>query len=356
MKKSLLCIASLAIGSALSAQITITQSDIAPLYSQIRQANDTLPSVTPGSAGANQTWNLSGLHNDREDTLVFTLPQFTPYAADFPNANLAVVNSNNGSPMYIFLVNTPSTLNIEGQAADPFATGNIPLSFDNNEVMLPFPSTYNSSYTDTATTYRQFFVGQNIPPLGYIDSARVHMHVYKTSVMDGWGSCTTPLNTYNTIRQNIKRVEYDTIDIYTSGFWIPEVYTSMDSIRTYAYWANGIGYPVAQLTDYQDLGTISSATWIPALPQVIGMSEYSNGVSMHVYPNPSVETVTFSSNGAKVAVINLTDMNGRIIRSVNVNADQTTMNVSDLASGMYFYQAVDAHGAILDKGKLNVFH
>lgn len=356
MKKSLLCIAALVTASALSAQITITQSDIAPLYSQVRQANDTTPTVTPGTPGTNQTWNLTGLNNQREDTLVFTLPQFTPYSADFPNANMAVINSNNGSPSYSYLLNTSSSLNIEGQASDPFGTGTIPISFDDNEVMLPFPSTYNSSYTDTARTYRQFFVGQNIPPLGYIDSARVHSHVYKTSVIDGWGTCTTPLNTFNALRQNAKRVQYDTIDVYTSGFWIPEVYTSMDSIRLYAYWANGVGYPVAQLTDYQDLGTITSATWIPALPQVIGVSEVSNSINMNVYPNPSAETVTFSSNGAKVVVINILDINGRIIRTANVMSDLTSINISDLASGIYFYQALDTHGAIRDSGKLNVQH
>lgn len=356
MKKSLLFITSLAFGSALTAQITITQSDIAPLYTQVRQAYDSMPTVTEGNAGANQTYNLSGLNNHVEDTLTFTLPQFTPYASDFPNANLAVINSNQGTPNYTYLMNTSSTLNIQGQASDPFATGTMAVSFDNDEVFIEFPSTYNSSYTDTASTYRQFFVGQNIPPLGYVDSARIHMHVYKTSVVDGWGSCTTPLNTYNVIRQNIKRVEYDTIDVYAFSTWIPEVYTSMDSTRTYCFWANGIGYPVAQLEDYQDFGTITSAIWIPGLPQQIGVAEMANNINMNVYPNPSVETVTFGSNGAKLAAIYLLDMNGRIVKSANVTSDKTSINVSDLATGMYFYQAVDAHGTILEKGKLNVYH
>jgi hypothetical protein len=356
MKKSLLCIAAFITASALSAQITITQSDIAPLYSQIRQANDTTPGVTEGNSGANQTYNLTGLNNQREDTLVFTLPQFTPYGSDFPNANMAVINSNNGTPSYSYLLNTSSSLNIEGQASDPFGTGTIPISFDDNEVFITFPSTYNTSFVDTAKTYRQFFVGQTIPPLGYIDSARVHTHVYKTSVVDGWGPCTTPLNTFNALRQNVKRVQYDTIDIYTSGFWIPEVYTSMDSSRIYSYWANGVGYPVAQLVDYQDLGTIISATWIPALPQIIGVPEFANNINMNVYPNPSAETVTFSSNGSKVAIINILDINGRIIRTANVTSDLTSINISDLASGMYFYQALDTHGAIRDSGKINVQH
>jgi hypothetical protein len=57
-----------------------------------------------------------------------------------------------------------------------------------------------------------------------------------------------------------------------------------------------------------------------------------------------------------VSVINILNANGQIIRTANVTADETSINVSDLASGMYFYQAVDINGAILEKGKLNVYH
>jgi hypothetical protein len=159
------------------------------------------------------------------------------------------------------------------------------------------------------------------------------------------------------VRLNALRHQIDTVDIQTMNTWIPGAFVQDDSSRLYTYWANSIGYPLAELTDAQDFGTITSATWIPALvQQYVGVSEFANTTNMNVYPNPSVETVTFVSNGAHVSVINILNINGQIIRSAEVTADQTSINVSDLAPGMYFYQALDANGTVLEKGKLNVHH
>jgi hypothetical protein len=190
-----------------------------------------------------------------------------------------------------------------------------------------------------------------------IDSVHIHTTVYKTAFVDGWGVVTTPLGTFNCVRLNALRHQIDTVDIQTMNTWIPGAFVQDDSSRLYTYWANSIGYPLAELTDAQDFGTITSATWIPALvQQYVGVSEFANTTNMNVYPNPSVETVTFVSNGANVSVINILNINGQIIRSAEVTADQTSINVSDLASGMYFYQALDANGTVLEKGKLNVHH
>jgi hypothetical protein len=357
MKKSLLCFASLAIGSALSAQITINQGDIAPLYTGVLQNNDTLTSssLLPGNAGANQTYNLTMMNAHTTDTLVFTQPQFTPNGSNFPGSNeAATVNTNQA---YIYFNLSSTSFEVTGQSADPIGSGLIDIPFTDYEKMMNLPCTYNTGFMDTARGEGWTYLGYD-PGVGFvIDSVHIRSTVYKNSWVDGWGSATTPLGTYNVLRINTARRQLDTIDIQTMSVWIYEAFTQDDSVRTYTYWANGLGFPLAELTDYQDFGTITGATWLQATPTPnVGVPEFNSGAIANVYPNPSIETVTFVSNGAKVAVINLTDVNGRIIRSVNVTADQTTMNVSDLASGMYFYQAVDAHGAILEKGKLNVYH
>src|SRR5579863_2626113 len=70
------------------AQITITESDLTQIGSDYVAANDTLPTVTPGSRGTNQTWNLSGIKNLYQDTAFVVNAYTLPYYADFATANI----------------------------------------------------------------------------------------------------------------------------------------------------------------------------------------------------------------------------------------------------------------------------
>lgn len=354
MKKILLSIATCAFVSALSAQITITQNDLAPLYSVVLQNNDSTPTVTPGNPGTNQAYNLLGLNAHTTDSLLFTLPQFTPYGSTFTGSNLSVVI--NTSQAFLYFNSTPTIFEITGQAADPIGNGIIQIPFDNYETRLTFPCSYNTTFTDVATGLGRTYLGYD-PGIGFqVDSVLIHTTIFKNSIVDGWGSATTPLGTYNVLRINTHRLQVDTIDIQAFSSWIPAAFSQMDSTRTYSYWANGIGFPLAELDDHLEFNTITSARWIPSLPQQIGMSEFTNTIDMSVFPNPSVETVTFATKGSSVKIIRLLDANGKLIRTTNVDGDNSIMNVSDLSAGFYFYQACDVNGNILDKGKLSIAH
>jgi hypothetical protein len=354
MKKYLLSITAIAFVSALSAQITINESDLAPVYSVIHQNNDTTPTVVQGSAGTNQTYNLSAMAAQTTDTLLFTLPQFTPYGSTFAGSNLTVdVNSETA---FLYFNESQTSFQITGEVINPIDTTFIKIPFDNFETRLNFPCTYNSSFVDTAHGQAYAYMGYD-PGVGFqIDSIQVHTTIYKNAIVDGWGTAVTPLGTYNVIRVNTFRHEIDTVDLQTSGFWLYGAYGMDDSSRVYSYWANGIGYPVAELTDAHDFGTITGASWIPQLPQQIGMSEFTNTIDMNVFPNPSIETVTFTTKDANVKTICILDASGSVVRKTNVENNNTVVNVNDLSTGMYFYQAIDANGTILGKGKINITH
>jgi hypothetical protein len=354
MKKTLLGLVAVSLGSALSAQITITQGDIAPYYFSVLQNNDTMPTVTPGMPGTNQTYNLTALNAHTTDTFDFTDPNFTPNGSAFPGSNeAAIINTNQA---YVYFNVSSTAFQITGQAADPIGNGIVNIPYSDWEKVLNFPCTYNSAFMDTAKGEGWTYLGYD-PGIGFqVDSVHIHTTVYKNSIVDGWGQATTPLGTYNVIRVNALRHQIDTVDIQAFNAWIPNAFIQDDSTRTYTYWANGIGFPLAELSDHQDLNTITSATWIPAMPQMIGMNEYADAANMNVFPNPSVETVNFMTNGSKVAVIHIMNANGQLVRSANVVSDKTSVNVSDLAPGIYFYQATDANGTVLEKGKISVHH
>ena len=88
------------LGSNTFAQITVTDTDLIGVGDIIYQANDTLPgsTITPGNAGANQTWDFSTLQESSTGNLLFISPIGTTYENQYPNANLCM--NDNGSLSY----------------------------------------------------------------------------------------------------------------------------------------------------------------------------------------------------------------------------------------------------------------
>ncbi len=69
-----------------------------------------------------------------------------------------------------------------------------------------------------------------------------------------------------------------------------------------------------------------------------------------MYPNPADNVLNITSkNGISMETISITDLNGRVIRTQNVNTvSNAEINVSDLSAGVYFVsvQTADAKGTV----------
>ncbi|HTF03842.1 MAG TPA: T9SS type A sorting domain-containing protein [Bacteroidia bacterium] len=334
MKKQVLFLSAVVLAGALSAQVTITTADQPAVGDVYTRARDTTMTQSPGNSGSSQTYAFGALLNQSVDSVTFTLPQWTPFGASYPNSNISVMV--NQGDAYIFGDMTPTQFSVQGQAADPFGSGAIPLTFSNPETQMLYPAAYGGSFADTAYGLNQFYFGID-PGIGFvIDSVRVHSWIYKDSEYDGWGSCETPLDTFNVLRQNTYRKQIDTVDIYAFGSWAPAFITQVDSTRTYQYWANGIGFPVVELTDQDDLGQISNAIWLVILPTLTGIPAAEHSTGIPAYPNPSFDVWTFDTPAAE-GTLEITDMTGRVVRTVNITRSQTHVSVVGLAAGMYSY-------------------
>lgn len=349
MKKQLLFLSLVAFAGTASAQVTITAADQAPLLSVFHQGRDTTQTQSEGGAGASQTYAFSGLLNQGEDSMTFTNVQWTPYGASFPQANLAIVQ--NLGDAYIYATQSSTMLEINGQAADPLGTGMIALVFSNPETQMIFPAALGSSFGDTAGGVTQFYYGMD-PGIGFtVDSVRIHTLVTKESDFDGWGSLTSPLGTFNVLRQNTFRKQVDTIDIYAFGSWAPAFFSQEDSTRTYTYWTNGIGFPLVELTDQGDQGQITNCTWLVSNPTVTGIPTNDNSNTIVAYPNP-VSDVLNVQTSVEEGSIEVIDMTGRVVKTANINSTSTRIDVSDLAAGMYTYRVVGQN----QQGKVQVAH
>ncbi len=74
--------------------------------------------------------------------------------------------------------------------------------------------------------------------------------------------------------------------------------------------------------------------------------------ALAIYPNPSNGNITIKNNGIALEAVTITDINGRAIRSVNLNGmtTNTTLDLSsDLSSGLYFVTLVSDKGNVVKK-------
>jgi hypothetical protein len=59
--------------------------------------------------------------------------------------------------------------------------------------------------------------------------------------------------------------------------------------------------------------------------------------NLKIYPNPAENTVTLNSHTSLIERVTLTDLNGRVVLSKNINALQDIqLNISNLNTGLYF--------------------
>ncbi len=364
MKKQLLFISSgILLAVASNAQITITTADISTINTTIRQANDSMATVSIGNSGTNQTWDLSGLNSHTEDTLYFLNPASTPAPTAFPTANLAVKLNQQGNDAYIYAINNASGLSFLGnRVALDLGTGSPIIITQRNtpsEIQANFPSTYASSYTNNYVTNVLDSVMQTInTPFGafFVDSIKMVSHVTKTSTCDGWGTVTTPLSGtgFNALRFETVKINADTIWAYLStfGMWT-EIQGTLDTTKTFTWWANGVGFPLAEVTVdyYSDIA--KTATWLKVAPTV-GINEYSNTLDANIYPNPAQNVIYFATKADKVNSVQVFDINGKLVRSFNVTNDISSLDVSELSNGMYTYSIIAKDRSVANRGKFTV--
>jgi hypothetical protein len=357
MKKQLLLFTSVIAVFTASAQITITDADIATVGKTILQKNDTMPTVSIGNSGASQTWNLAALNSHTTDTMYFVNPAGLPNASQFPSSNLGIKMRQQGQNTNVFANISSANLRALGIGATVDIMGtpyNVVLKNNPAEIISNFPATYNTTFNNNYVTKGSFYFGID-PGIGFtVDSVRLVSHVNKTVTFDGWGSVTTPMGTYNSLRVETLKHNSDTISGYIAmfGMWI-DFQTTMDSSKTYDWWANGIGFNLASVTVDWVTENAISATWLPSLPTV-GINEYTSAESVNVFPNPAQNVVNFMVDASKAQSIQVYDITGKMINAYTVSVNNPQIDITSFANGIYSYSVVGKNGVVLNRGKFTV--
>ncbi|MFZ5434529.1 MAG: T9SS type A sorting domain-containing protein [Calditrichota bacterium] len=310
----------LTIAVSASAQISITQSSIAPVGTAWTTYSTIMNTVefNVGSAGPNQTWTFDEYAFDSEAPGEVVNPAGTPYAADFPTANHALTSDGTA---YTYYRLTPSAAYFLGMASADAAT-----VFDPEAYLMPFPCSYNSQWTTvihSVMEYEQLIIESTDSIL---------------NVADGWGTIQTQFGS-----ASVLRVFGHTYSRLETNFTPP---TESEYLGYIWYSANGLD--VASVisddgetnpnftTGFMEMSTVPQAAEPLRGPVA---SEFYVGQN---YPNPFNPSTTLPMELSKPVHVTLSvyDATGRLTMQEEMDLSaghhQLAVNGSDWSSGVYW--------------------
>ena len=89
-------------------------------------------------------------------------------------------------------------------------------------------------------------------------------------------------------------------------------------------------------------------------PPPLGVSAIASKVEVSVYPNPASNTVTITlPSNTKNAIANIVSIDGSVVLSQQISGSNATINISNLAAGIYTVNVSFANGSIVSN-KLTV--
>jgi hypothetical protein len=334
-----------------TAQISVTNADVAPFGDIAIIAHDTIPapSILAGPAGASQTWNFSALKNIFHDSLAFETPASTHSGSRFPLANACVITNKKQNA---YLINNTSSLSVLGAAAAisivPGITDTIIETFAPSSKIMQWPSTMGTTYTDNYMVTAKAKL--SLSAFGY-DSIRIKNITTSNTLVDAWGNVTTPLGTFATIRQMRVSINIDTTWIHRLAppSWLVQTHV-YDTITHYAWWTSDptVGFPLCEMDNQKRPGmadTATNITWMQVKPSPQSVIELSDLNTLSVFPNPANNFITVRMKTGDVYTISVMDMTGRIVSAPQVLLNETTsVSTASLNNGMYFLIVMNKDG------------
>ena len=140
-----------------------------------------------------------------------------------------------------------------------------------------------------------------------------------------------------------------TTQIYSNAALLNNAFTQ---ITTPVWTAPSTGIYYFGFNDNSAAATTASTTMrldTVSMTSVLGTNDFLSS-NFSVFPNPVKNVINFSNDAnAVVSLVEMTDLNGRVIKSQKVNATEGQISVSDLATGMYMMKITTDQGVAVKK-------
>lgn len=317
MKKHLQNLFAFAIlGSSVTAlaQPTLTGANTNPTIGEIFATKNTTIGVTPGSAGASQTWNLSGLGAGTSVTINAVSVASTPSAASFPGANIAYYDGS----AYGYSNNSAAASINHGNTA-----GGVLFSYSNPETILSFPVNFNNVSTDS---WQCTFTNASVT---------FNRAGTTTITADGYGTVTTPANTYsNCMRLHMVQSYTDASTSFTITYVNDE----------YIWFTPGVHNAVATTYTVTNSFTtpFTGGSYLSSV--VTGVNSFAPlAYNISLFPNPASDNINiaFTSEESGKAELKIFDVNGKQLQGLSEVAilpgeNRLKVSTNELAAGVYF--------------------
>ena len=259
------------LSNGIQAQINIVSGDLPVIGDTLPSAKDTtlldgMAAISfNGTAGANQVWNFA-LTPHQLITTYAVAPNTTPDGSAFPSATISYTSD---MANYSYNKLTASVYTSEGFSGELLFGISAVVDYTNTYDQYRFSVDYLDSYSDDyafteMTDYDdlpvslQTLIDDGIDASGFgglVDEVlqlRLRFSSNFTHTVDAWGTVTTPIGTYNCLRQ--KRDESSSInidvqirDIFTSESWIDDVFAIPVNTTNYEWLTKVTKQPVVTL-------------------------------------------------------------------------------------------------------------
>lgn len=245
--------------------------------------------VSPGSGGANQTWDFSAAPVSPAGTLAVIDPTTTPCIGMFSGSNWGeMVPATNP---YLYFLRTSSQIEVMGENWSASCTGGI--SYSNTKIALKFPFNYLDTYSDPYVNTNGSFTC--------------------TPTYDGYGTLITPTGTLT----NVARVSYS------------------DGGNNYTEWFT-TGNPSYPVMLAQSSSTIFFSNPTMAVKETVSHS-------VNVYPNPAKEMFTVEAIDGESRQLSLYDMCGKLVMT-KAFSGSAQISTGELNEGVYYVNIKDQNG------------
>ena len=343
--KHVLGLGLLLLSQSVNSQVTISSNDMPNdgdtcLISTSNQLAD----VDYTSTGADQTWDFSYLtaSAQRVDTFYNVDNSSALYQLSFNNWLTAAdydsdyyTKATNGAlpeipggvvtlenPVFFSKIST-SKIEIVGLGVEVNGI-EIPVQFDTLDTVYEFPMDYTNSWYSRSA----FSIDMN-PAY----DAQFKRQQQRDAVVDGWGEITTPFGTFNALRTKTTLTYQDSI--FADPFGLGGSWFELPTPETveYNWWTNNNKVPVLKITT--QAGNATAVEFRDHEVDGFASLSNTNAKKIKVFPNPTTEKITIDSPNDEVNLLDILDLNGKIIYSSSFSTTKT-IQVSNWAKGLYF--------------------
>ena len=344
MKTKLFTIALALASMNISAQVTVTDTDLMTVGDIIYEAYDTVPapSISLGNAGPNQTWDFSALQVQEYDTTEFIDPAGTPFSSIHPTANLCFEDDGE----YVYINKNPQGLSLVGFDNLPYP-----------QLLLPLPLAYGLNtivgpviIMDSALVNPGFIDHSLAPTISLdpfhnqVDSIKILSESSTEFNVDAHGDIIIPMGTFDALRVKTDGITttdyfaYCSDSILGNGAWYPmpaAIFPSeVEIISSYAWWTNDplIKFALVQI-EVDSVGGINAVDFMHS-PSPSSVNNLSTN-NFNIYPIPTTNNLTVEAQNNEVTSLELMDVTGKLILEREFT-QSTSLDVSQISDGIYF--------------------